>query len=122
MKIIVLERVNFKRFFLISLPITLITLYFANSTKEISLFLLMYLASLIYVLMFSEAIFNMTNKFKDDAEPVSNKYIATLFVLKLVILVGAILYSVQTLSTRIIIPILNYIIHIFILGASIKKT
>ncbi len=122
MKIIVLERVNFKRFFLFSLPITLITLYFANSTKEIFLFLLMYLATLIYVLMFSEAIFNMTNKYKDDAEQVSNKYIATLFVLKLVILVAAILYSVQTLSTRIIIPILNYIIHIFILGASIKKT
>lgn len=122
MKIIVLERVNFKRFFLFSLPITFITLYFANSTKEIFLFLLMYIATLIYVLMFSEAIFNMTNKFKDDAEPVSNKYIATLFVLKLVILVAAILYSVQTLSTRIIIPILNYIIHIFILGASIKKT
>ena len=115
MKIIVLERVNFKRFFLFSLPITLITLYFANSTKEIFLFLLMYLATLIYVLMFSEAIFNMTNKYKDDAEQVSNKYIATLFVLKLVILVAAILYSVQTLSTRIIIPILNYIIHIFIL-------
>ena len=122
MKFLILNRVNFKKFFGLSILPTAITLFLSHNNKELGLFLLMYAATLLYVFMFSEAIFNMTQKYKDEEYKVSNKYIATLFVLKLFILVGAILFSVQTLGSRIIIPILNYIIHIFILGVSVKKT
>ena len=99
----------------------MIVLFLSNGSLEIKLNLLMYVATVIYVFMFSEAIFLLTNKYKDESKRVNNKYLAFLFVFKLVILVGAIIYSVQYLKSRIIISILNYIAHIFILGVSIRK-
>ncbi len=121
MQLEIIERINFKKFFSLSVAPTLIVIYLSNTQLEIGLNLLMYLATVIYVLMFSEAIFLLTSKYKENAKPVNNKYLAFLFVGKLLILVSAIIYSVQYLKSRIIISILNYIIHIFILGVSVKK-
>ena len=64
MKVLLVERINFKKFFGISVVPTLLTFLLANNQVEIYHFSLLYIATVIYVFMFSEAIFNMTAKYK----------------------------------------------------------
>jgi predicted membrane channel-forming protein YqfA (hemolysin III family) len=104
-----------------SLPPTAICFYFAHNSMEYLAIGVVYIATIIYLLMFSEAIFQLTTTYADDKQKSDKKLVVALFVGKLVILISALIFGVQIMGSRIIIPLLNYIIHIFVLGASFKK-
>ena len=46
--------------------------------------------------------------------------VVTLFLLKLLIIFGALSLGVHLMGKRVIIPLLNYVVLIFILGPSLK--
>ncbi len=45
----------------------------------------------------------------------------TIFLLKLAILFGALSLGIHLMGKRVIIPLLNYVVIIFVLGASLKS-
>ena len=121
MQLEIVKKIDFKKFFLSSLLPTALTFFFARSVQEFIALFLMYIATVLYVLMFSEMVFLMARGSLENDFKVDKRYLAFLFIAKLVILISAIIYAVDLLKVRTIIPLGNYVIHIFILASSIKK-
>lgn len=115
------QRINFARFFLLSLPLVAICLYFLKPGEEWMAFSVIYAASVIYLIMFSEAVHELIKPHRIEGYKIKKKKLAFLFIGKLVILIGALLFGVQILQSKIIIPVINYFMHIFVLGASMRK-
>lgn len=51
---------------------------------------------------------------------VNKTKVALLFVLKLLILFGALSLGIHLMGKRVLIPLLNYVVLIFVLGLSLK--
>lgn len=117
----ILDRINFIRFFALSAPLVAICLYFLTPGKEWAAFGVIYVASVIYLVMFAEAVNELIKPHRVPGYKANGKWLAFLFIGKLVILISALLFGVQILQSKIIIPVINYFMHIFVLGASIRK-
>ncbi len=115
------KRINFIRFFSLSIPMALVCLYLLNPGKEWMAFSVIYVASVIYLIMFSEAVNELIKPHRVDGYKANGKKLGFLFIGKLVILIAALLFGVQILQSKIIIPVINYFMHIFVLGASMRK-
>jgi predicted membrane channel-forming protein YqfA (hemolysin III family) len=118
MKLHIFNKIDFKKFFLISILPSAISIFFAIDNNEILAMGVIYIATVVYLFMFSEAIYEVTDNTK---EKTNKRIVSFLLIGKLVILIGALIFGVQIMGKRIIIPVLNYIIHIFVLYISMKK-
>ncbi len=116
-----LNKINFVRYFSLSLPLAAICLYLLTPGKEWLAFVVCYAATVIYLVMFWMAVDELIRPHRIDGYKANGKYLAFLFIGKLVILIGALLFGVQILQSKIIIPVINYFLNIFVLGVSIKK-
>lgn len=115
------KKINFKKFFRISVIPTALCLALAKNNLEIIAILTIYVATIIYLFMFAEGVYRLTENQRSKSNDAKRKNIPFFFVGKLVILVGAIIFGVQIMGNRIIIPILNYTIQIFVLVYSTKS-
>lgn len=116
------KKINLKKFILLSLVPTIICFMLARNNHEIFAISIVYIATIIYLLMFAEAIYLLTNQYKPGYGEASKVTLGFLFIGKLVILISSLLFGVQIMENRIIIPVINYVIIIFVLGASTNKT
>ncbi|ATH06388.1 hypothetical protein BIY24_00040 [Halobacteriovorax marinus] len=114
-------RINHKKFFLISLPTTAAFLLFARGWNDIIGILVVYVATVLHLAMLAEAVFELVKSQVTDGhiQNVKDK-IMYLFAGKLTILILSLLISRQIMGNRIIIPVINYVIQIFILTFSIR--
>ncbi|WP_127715459.1 hypothetical protein [Halobacteriovorax sp. HLS] len=114
-------KINHKKFFLMSLSTTALFLLFARNVEDIFAILLVYVATVTHLGMLAEAVFELIESQITDGhiQNVKDK-IMYLFLGKLTILIISLLIGRQIMGNRIIIPVINYVIQIFILTFSIK--
>jgi hypothetical protein len=104
-----------------SLPTTGAFLFFARNTGDIFAILLVYVATVTHLAMLAEAVFELIeSQIKDGHIQNVKDKILYLFLGKLTILIMSLVISRQIMGNRIIIPVINYVIQIFILTFSIK--
>lgn len=115
------KKIEFKKFFLWSFVPTALCFALAKSFMEVIAISVVYVATIIYLFMFAEAIYELTGLYKENNKNAPKKRIAALFVGKLIILISALIFGVQIMGNRIIIPVINYIIQIFVLVLCTKR-
>lgn len=115
-------KINLKKFFSISLLTTGVFLLFARDINDVFAILLVYVATVTHLGMLAEAVFELIKSQITDGHihNVKDK-ILYLFLGKLTILIMSLVISRQIMGDRIIIPVINYVIQIFILTFSIKS-
>lgn len=106
---------------MISAVPTALSLYLAKNLNEVFAILTIYVATVIYLFMFAEAVYRLTENQRANKNDAKRGKIAFFFIGKFAILVGALIFGVQIMGNRIIIPVLNYIILIFVLTYSTKS-
>jgi len=119
-------RVNLKRYLLISGATTVISCVIAWNLAVIGVILLVFLATLVNHACLVEIIEDMSQNSKaryraGPAPAVDRDKILSLTALKLLILIGSLTLGVLFIGNQIIIPLINYVVMIFILGTSLKR-
>lgn len=114
-------KINHKKFFLLSVPTTVLFLLFSRGWNDIIGILVVYVATVLHLAMLAEAVFELVKSQVSEGhiEHVKDK-IMYLFAGKLTILILSIVISRQIMGNRIIIAVINYVIQIFILTFSIR--
>ncbi len=117
------KRINLKIFIPVSLITTLALLLFSQSQTETLVILGVYLATLINLFLLLSVI-NKIVEIGTATEPVdySKLRLALVFLAKMLVLFLALTIGVHFTGKRIIIPLLNYVIQIFVLGVSFKRS
>ncbi|OUR92951.1 hypothetical protein A9Q84_20805 [Halobacteriovorax marinus] len=115
-------KINLKKFFLISLPTTGIFLAFSRDWNDAAAIILVYTATVVHLGMLSEAVFELIeSQVKEGHIHNVKDKIMYLFMGKITILILSLLIGRQLMGNRIIIPVINYVIQIFILAFSISS-
>jgi len=118
-----IKKINLKKYLLGSVLTTGIALAFAQNTTEIITILVIYLATVLNQFLLVEVIMELVAERTAD---LSRKYrvkkmkVFLLFVLKLLILFGALSLGIHFMGKRVLIPLLNYVVLIFVLGLTLK--
>jgi hypothetical protein len=87
---------------------------FAQGAKEVIAIFIIYLATAINQFLLVEGVLELFER-----KALKKKVIA-LFLLKMAILAAALYLGVHLMGKRVIIPLLNYIVLIFVLGVSLN--
>lgn len=105
-----------------SVPTTVVFLLFSRGWNDITGTLIVYVATVLHLGMLAEAVFELVKSQVSDGHihRVKDK-IMYLFAGKLTILILSLVISRQIMGNRIIIPVINYVIQIFILTFSIRS-
>jgi hypothetical protein len=117
------KKINLKKYLLGSVLTTGIALAFARNTTEIVTILVIYLATVINQISLVEVIMELVAERTSDLSRtyrVKKVKVALLFILKLLILFGALSLGIHLMGKRVLIPLLNYVVLIFVLGFSLK--
>ena len=115
------DQINLKVFLINTLIANAIVLFFAQNLTEAIVFIGIYLASLLnfYMLYIGGREIKRTALLK-DGERADKSKVVYMFVGKLFVLFIALSLGVHFIGNKIIIPLLNYVIHIFILAFSLR--
>ena len=113
---------NFKRFFIPSLLSNLVLSgLFLRTNTEYLIMLLNYWAILGYLFFLVKGGKGLAEKsLNGTAAKGSTPGIVFMFIGKILLIFGALSLSVHFIGSKILVPLLNYIIHIFILGYALK--
>ena len=106
-------RINFKKYLLFSLFTTLITLTFARGVNDVAAILIIYFATVLNQLLLVEGVFELTGAS-------SKSKVVLIFLIKMAILFGALTLGVHLMGKKVIIPLINYVVIIFVLGTSLR--
>jgi len=118
-----LNKINLKRYLLGSVLTTGVALAFSQNSTEVIAILVIYLATILNQFLLVEVIMELVT---ERASNLSRTYrvnkikVALLFVLKLLILFGALSLGIHLMGKRVLIPLLNYVVLIFVLGLNLK--
>lgn len=116
------KRINPKLFIPLSALCLAVTLGFTNSSIEIYTVIAIYVATLINQGMLLYVIDLIIAVGKDDIKaPASKLTMFIFFIVKIFIIFAALSMGVHFMGKRIIIPLLNYVFHIFVLGVSLRR-
>ena len=106
---------NLKRYLLFSLPSTALCVALCKSWVEILAVLTVYLGTILNHIMLVASLKELLIPFVDTESQRSTKKIVLLFVGKLVILFGSLSLGVHLMGKRVLIPLINYVVLIFVL-------
>jgi flagellar biosynthesis protein FliQ len=117
------KRINLKLFIPLSLSFTGLALYFSNSAFEAMVITCIYLATLINLGLLL-GVMSKIVEIASSVEPVEYSKInmTLVFVGKIIIIFLGLSLGVHFMGKRVIIPLLNYVIQIFVLGVSFKRS
>jgi hypothetical protein len=117
------KRINLKIFIPFSVLIAAASLYFATNTTDVYVILGIYLATLVNLFLLLSVIQKIV-EIGTATEPVeySKLNLALIFVAKMAVIFLALSIGVHFMGKRIIIPLLNYVFQIFVLGVSLRRT
>ena len=119
---LIAKKINLKKYFLYSLPSIIIATLLCRSGKEYLSILIVYIATVINHILLIYAVSMMT-----DVERVQGKKdqgkgnLLLLFLAKFCILLLGLYLGILFMGNRVIIPLVNYVILIFVLVLSIRK-
>jgi hypothetical protein len=117
------KRINLKLFIPLSLSFTCLALLFSRNTLEASVIIGIYIATLINLALLLGVISKIV-EIGSSTEPVeySKLNLALVFIGKMGIIFLGLSLGVHFMDKRVIIPLLNYVIQIFVLGVSFKRS
>ena len=121
MQLKTIKKINLKLFLPLSLSSLMFFLFLTKSKIETTLLLVNYITTLLYLLIFSETIMLLIGQYTEEKVQINKKKIVFLFIFKLLFLLIPLFYSAEILKVRVLLPLSNYLIHIFILYFSFKK-
>ena len=106
---------NVKKYLLYTLPTTTICFLMCQSWSDYLGVLIVYLGTVLNQIMLVASLKALLSPLVGAVVQKSNKKIVLLFVGKLVILFGSLSLGVHLMGKRVIIPLINYVILIFVL-------
>lgn len=115
-------KINFKKYLLYSIPSTALCVYLARSIEEIFAISLAYGVTVLNHAMLVYGVSELLNPayVERESERPTRKIILA-FIGKLIFLAGGLIFCEMFMGRRVIIPVVNYVILIFVLYASIEK-
>ena len=117
---LVKTKINYKKYLILSIIVFLLSAFFLKTSKEYLATFIVFIAALINQLILIEIVFQLLNSRLAESK-VSGLKLAFLFILKIGIIFGALSFGVHLMGNRIIIPVINYCIQIFVLIFSVKR-
>lgn len=116
------RKINYTKYFIFSVPSTVICAYLANGLVALYVTLLIYIATLLNQVILVECVNELTNNHRLESKKLKNNpKILGLFVAKVVILFMALILGSSFIGKKIIFPLMNYVVLIFVLMVSIEK-
>lgn len=114
------RKINKKKYASLSIALLLLTFTMCNNAKEYVAISIVFLAVILNHWMLLTAVDELISSALSN-EPANTRKIVFAFLLKAIILIGSITFSVHIMGNRIIIPILIYITQIFVLYFSLTE-
>ena len=114
-----IKKINIKRYIILTGFTTLIASLFIRSYKELLGILIVYLATILNHMMLVEATLYLTRS--GNGESVDKVQMVTIFIGKFFVLIGGIYLGWHFMANRVFIPMLNYVLQIFLLIYCFKK-
>lgn len=115
-------KINLKKYVLISLPILAGSLSLSTNRMEIIAISLAYLFTLVNQLLLVYGVTELLNPaYIETPSQRPMKRIVFSFIGKLIILAGVLVFCEQFMGKRVIIPVINYVLLIFVMFYSIEK-
>ncbi|MCB9060533.1 MAG: hypothetical protein H6622_03315 [Halobacteriovoraceae bacterium] len=114
--------ISLKNYILFTVLTTLISFLICNGQSEIFGVFIVYFSTIINHILLIELVYMLTENAKGSTTKLSRKKIVFCAIGKMAILAMGLTFGVQLMGKRVIIAVLNYVIQIFILVLSIKKT
>lgn len=118
------ERINFKVYLPLSLILILLGYLLSNSPAEFKVIATIFLAACINQYMLVRGVDKITKQaanLETNTEDQGGTLLG-LFIGKIIVLIVALVFGVQIMGKRIIIPVLIYVLQIGVLYLSFKKT
>lgn len=115
------EKINLKKYILLSIVLLAIDYFLARNMAELKVMLTIFLAACLNQWMLVRGVVQMTNvaSGKEEADKTN---LVLLFIGKVIVLLVALVFGVQIMGKRIIIPVLIYVLQIVVLYLSMKKS
>lgn len=114
------EKIDFKKYLLFSIILIAVFVPFLKGMTEFKVLIVTYIAVLINQYMLVQGVADLIEPLA-RGEKADNGWIVFLFIGKAVLLLIALIYGVQIIGNRIIIPVLFYVCQIFVLIFSSKR-
>lgn len=115
------EKVDLKKYALLSTILLAAAYFLARDMSELKVMLTVFLAACLNQWMLVRGVQKLTNSAIGKEEP-DNSGLILLFIGKVIVLLVALVFGVQIMGKRIIIPVLIYVLQIVVLYLSMKKT
>ena len=106
---------NLRRYILFSLPSTALCIALCMTWIDVLAVFVVYFGTVLNQIMLVASLREMLLPFINTESRKSNKKIVLLFVGKLVILFGSLSLGVHLMGKRVLIPLINYVVLIFVL-------
>ena len=114
-----IKRINLTRYLILTAMTTCIAIYLCKNSNELIGILVVYSATIINHLLLVEGGLQLTDA--ASGKKIDKFDIILVFIGKFALLIGAIYLGWQFMGNRVFIPMVNYLIQIFILVFSYKK-
>lgn len=114
------KRIDLKKYFLIGTVLTAAIMPLMQNKLEMGIALLIFFATCVNHFFLVEIITDLTQSKAKEGYQLDKVKIAAMFSAKIIILVVALAIGVQVMGKRVMLPLLNYIIQIFVLAKSLN--
>ena len=118
---LIAEKINLKKYALLSTILLAIDYFLARDMAELKVMLTIFLAACLNQWMLVNGVMQITNVASGKETP-DKAYLIMLFIGKVIVLLVALVFGVQIMGKRIIIPVLIYVLQIVVLYLSMKKS
>lgn len=118
---LIAEKINLKKYALLSTVLLAIDYFLARDMAELKVMLTIFLAACLNQWMLVRGVMQITNvaSGKEEADKTN---LILLFIGKVIVLLVALIFGVQIMGKRIIIPVLIYVLQIVVLYLSMNKS
>jgi len=108
-----IKKINLTRYIILTVLTTCVACYFCNTFEEVCGVLIVYAATIINHLLLIEGGLQLTDA--ASGKKIDKINVVLVFIGKFTLLIGAIYLGWQFMGNRVFIPMVNYLIQIFIL-------
>lgn len=115
------EKVDLRKYALLSTILLAVSYFLAHDMSELKVMLTVFLAACLNQWMLVRGVQKITNV-ASGKEEADKSGLILLFIGKVIVLLVALVFGVQIMGKRIIIPVLIYVLQIVVLYLSMKKT
>lgn len=117
----ILEKINFKIYIGLSIVLILLNYFLALDMREFKVMMTVFIAACINQYLLVQGIDKLTRQAATN-EASDTGSIIGFFIGKVIVLIVALIFGVQIMGKRIIIPVIIYVLQIGILYLSLKSS